>query len=89
MVPSLRVAETSVIDDVSVAGPADSDSCLKTSQDILGKFVEEWLETLDREEVKSLSCFLCYRLECMFFFTQTKAAEYAAAMVKKNERTVR
>ena len=68
---------------------ADSDSCLKTSQDILGKFVEDWLETLDKEEVKSVSCFLCYQLECMFSFTQTKAAEYAAAMVKKNERTVR
>ena len=33
--------------------------------------------------------FLCYHLVGMFSFTETKAAEYAATMLKKNERTVR
>ena len=66
-------AGPSCLERTSVAGPSglasagweetgagsgsDSDLCLKTSQDILGKFVEDWLETLDKEEVKSASWF--------------------------------
>ena len=38
---------------------ADSESSSRaTSQDILGKFVEDWLETLDKEEIKSVSLFI-------------------------------
>jgi hypothetical protein len=43
---------------------------------------------LDKEEIKSIwsiSLFLCYHL---FSFTETKAVEYTAVMVKKSERTV-
>ena len=68
---------------------ADPESSSKTSQDILGKFVEDWLETLDKEEIKSVSLFLCYHLVHMFSFTETRAAEHAANMVKKSDRSVR
>ena len=61
----------------------------KTPLEILRGFTEDWLDTLDKEELKSISLFLCYHLVHMFSFTETKAAEYAAAMVKKSERTVR
>ena len=70
-------------------GDLVADSSPKTSLIILGKFVEDWLETLDKDETKSISLFLCYHLVNMFSFTETKAAEYAASMLKKNERTVR
>ena len=53
------------------------------------KFVDEWLQVLDKEETESLAMFLCYHLVSMFSFTETKAAEYAATMLNKNERTVR
>lgn len=61
----------------------------RSPQEILGGFAEDWLDSLDKEEIKSISLFLCYNLVSMFSFTETKAAEYAAAMVNKNERTVR
>ena len=39
---------------------ADPESSSKTSQDILGKFVEDWLETLDKEGIKSVSLLLSF-----------------------------
>ena len=81
IVPGTSVEETS--------GGSAADSTPKTSQDILGKFAEDWLETLDKDEIKSVSLFLCCQLVHMFSFTETKAAEYAATMVKKSDRTVR
>ena len=68
---------------------ADPESSSKTSQDILGKFAEDWLETLGKEDIKSVSLFLCYHLVHMFSFTETRATEHAATMVKKCSRTVR
>ena len=68
-------------------GPVQTDT--KSSQEILGKFVEEWLQVLGKEEVKSVAMFLCYHLVSMFSFTETKAAEYAALLLNKSDRTVR
>ena len=66
------------------------DSTPRTFQtDMLGDFVEEWLETLDKNEIKSISLFLCYHFVHAFSFTETKAAEYAAYMMKKSDRTAR
>ena len=63
------------------------DSTPRTSQDILGDFAEDWLETLDKNEIKSISLFLCYHFVHAFSFIETKAAEYAASMMKKSDRT--
>ena len=66
------------------------DSTPRTFQtDMLGDFVEEWLETLDKNEIKSISLFLCYHFVHAFSFNETKAAEYAASMMKKSDRTAR
>ena len=55
----------------------------------IGDFAEDWLETLDKNEIKSISLFLCYHFVHAFFFIETKAAEYAASMMKKSDRTAR
>ena len=60
-VPASDEATTNVFGMEGVMA-ADPESSSKTSQDILGKFVEDWLETLDKEEIKSVSLFLCYHL---------------------------
>ena len=39
--------------------------------------------------MKSVAIFLCYQLVSMFSFTETKAAEYAAQMINRSDRTVR
>ena len=65
------------------------DSTPRTSQDILGYFAEDWLETLDKNEIKSISFFLCYHFVHAFSFIETKAEEYAASMMKKSDRTAR
>ena len=75
-------------DLASVEASGSVQSNPKTSQEILGKFVEEWLQVLDKEDMKSVAVVLCYHLVGMFF-TETKAAEYAAQMLQKSDRTVR
>jgi hypothetical protein len=66
-VPASDEATTDV-SGVEEVMAADPESSSKTSQDILGKFVEDWLETLGKEEIKSVSLFLCYHLVHMFSF---------------------
>ena len=96
--PSSRVGEEtgSALEDIRGIGGEETtaetngvDSTPRTPQDILGDFAEDWLETLDKNEIKSISLFLCYHFVRAFSFTETKAAEYAASMMKKSDRTVR
>ena len=61
----------------------------KTPHEVLESFVDNWLDALDREDTRCLSLFLCYHFVKMFSFTETNAAEYAALMVKRSDRTVR
>ena len=76
---------TSVVDPGASPAPKET----RVTQKILGKFAEEWLETVDKEDLKSIAMFLCFQLVKQFEFTETKAAEYTAAMLNKGERTVR
>ena len=100
--PSSRVGEEtgSALEDIRGTGGEETtnytaeitavDSTPRTFQtDMLGDFVEEWLETLDKNEIKSISLFLCYHFVHAFSFTETKAAEYDASMMKKSDRTAR
>ena len=80
-------ASLSFEEDVGATGSIENNT--KTSQEIMGKFVEEWLQVLGKEDMKSMAIFLCYQLVGMFSFTETKAAEYAAQMINKSEITVR
>ena len=70
-------------------GENSADSAPKTQQEVHGAFAEDWLDTLDKEDIRSLSLFLCYHLVDLLSFTETKAAEFAALMVKKSDRSVR
>ena len=81
--------ETPAIDVASVAGPSSSIMGASVTGPSTSGIVEDWLETLDKEETKSVSLFLCYHLVRMFSFTETRAAEHAATMVKKSDRSVR
>ena len=90
------IAETGlVLEDIPITGDEETtagttaDSTRRTPQEILRNFAEDWLETLGKDEIKSISLFLCYPFMHAFFFTETKATECAASMVKKRDRTVR
>ena len=83
-------AETDVDTDTAMAtGPDDTPTTSGPSQEILGRFVDEWLQVLGKDEIKSIAMFLCFHLVTFFSLTETKAAEYAATMLKKSDRTVR
>ena len=64
----------------------DTVTLSKPLQEILCKFVDKWLQVLDKEEMASVAMFLCYHLASTFSFTETKAAECAANMLNKGER---
>ena len=92
--PSSRIGEEtgSVLEDIRGTGGEETtaettavDSTPRTSQDILGDFFEDW--KLDKNEIKSISLFLCYHFVHAFSFIETKAAEYAASVMKKSDRT--
>ena len=56
----------------------------------LEQFLEDWLISLDREDKISLGLFLTYNLERVIpKMTSSLAAEYAATMMDKSERTIR
>ena len=82
--------ETGADTDTAMAtGPDDTLTTSESSQETLGRFVDEWLQVLGKDEIKSIAMFLCFHLVTLFSFTETKAAEYAATMLKKSDRTVR
>ena len=74
---SSRVGEEagSALEDIRGTGGEETtaetnvvDSTLRTSQDNLGNFAEDWLETVDKNEIKSISLFLCYHFVHAFSF---------------------
>ena len=69
--------------------PGASATSERSSQEILSQFCDEWLKVLDRDDKKSLALFLCYNLMSHFELNNTRAAEIAAEMVDKSDRTVR
>ena len=92
--PRSRVSEEtgSVLEDIPSTGGEETTAettvhfTQRTPQEI---FAEDWLETLDKDEIKSISLFLCYHFMHAFSFTETKLAECGTSMVKKSNRTVR
>ena len=76
--------------------PTDEDPTFDPAEEMssnpslkLEQHVEEWVCSLDRDDTISLGLFVAFHLEHMLSFTATKAAEYAAIMLGKSERTVR
>lgn len=80
-----RAMEDSVEMD-TVRVPADVPMTSRTSQEILGKYVDVWLQVLGKEKMKSVAMFSCYHLVSTFSFTETKAAEYAATILNKSDQ---
>ena len=71
------------------SGKENVDPDGRSPHEIQKEFVDEWVKTLDHEDRKSLAVFLCHNFVTHFSFTETHAAEYAAKMVYKSDRTVR
>ena len=70
--------------------PTDGLSSERSRQAILSQFHDEWLEPLDRDDLKSLFAFLCHQILSVFQFTDTnlKADHYAVKMVHRSDQTV-
>ena len=76
--------------------PEPSDGSYSPTEDMqeeagaaVEQFVEDWVLSLNHEDTISLSLFLTFHLAQLLNFTSTKAAEYAAIMVGKSDRTIR
>ena len=55
----------------------------------LEQYVEDWVLSLDYEDRVSLGLFLSFHFQHLLNFTQYHAADYAAIMMGKSERTIR
>ena len=86
--PVINMSEETAASDLLEEEPSMSNSP-KSPHEVLGKFANDWLEELDKDDTRSLALFLSYQLVHMFSFTETNAALYAAATVNKSDRTVR
>ena len=83
---------SAVTDTMETSGSMDqeeSSSINRSAAEILLQFSNEWIDVLDRDNKKSLAMFLCHNLSLHFNLSYTKAAEMAAEMIKKSDRTVR
>ena len=52
------------------------------------EFVEEWVTGLDHDDKKALAMLLCFTLVTEDAFTETTAAQTAAKIIGKSDRTV-
>ena len=57
--------------------------------EVLEEHVESWVQSLDHEDRKSVGMLLCLVLVKELSFTETRAAELAANVIKKSDKTVR
>ena len=83
---------SAVTDTMETSGSMDqeeSSSINRSAAEILSQFSDEWIDILDKDDKKSLAMFLCHNLSLHFNLSYTKAAEMAAEMIKKSDRTVR
>ena len=46
--------------------PDDTPTTSGSSQEILGRFVDEWLQVLGKDEIKSIAMFWCFHLITLF-----------------------
>jgi len=89
--PTMLMAcgSTTLLEDDKEASPSAPPCGESRSQmDKFQQFSENWFQSLNRDDFKSLAVYLCCHLVAEFSFTETHAAEYAAKMVGKGERTV-
>ena len=58
-------------------------------EDILRIFSEQWKQTLDQEDRKSLALFLCHIFTSELKMPHSKAAEHTAKIIGRTDRTIR
>lgn len=56
---------------------------------ITENFCDDWVLTLGQEDRVSLGLFICFQARNVLSFGETKAAEHAALMIGRNEKTTR
>ena len=56
--------------------------------EVMEEYVENWVQSLDHEDRKSVSMLLCLILVKELSFTETRAAKLAAKVLKINDKTV-
>ena len=77
-------------DDEEVDPSFDLDLSIKSDTDYTDEtFCEEWVSHLGRDDLVSLSLFLCFQLSRHLGVGETKAAELSALMIGKSDKTVR
>lgn len=60
-----------------------------TPEDILKRFSEQWKQTLDQEDLKSLALFLMHIFTTNLEMTHARAADHTAKIIGKTDRTIR
>ena len=73
---------------MSVDSSSSATEPVADPKEILEEFVEERVQTLDREDKKGLAMLLCSTLVNELSFTETRAAEFAARIIHKSDRSV-
>ena len=58
-------------------------------KEMVNKFCNEWVESLDQDNRVSLGLFIHFQLMQYFSFTMMNAAKYAGLLVDRSERTIR
>ena len=82
-------SESPTTEPSEATGASQTTSPESSPTQIMTECSEEWLKVLDRDDKKSLAMFLCYNLSLHFQLTYTQAAEVAATMINKSDRSVR
>ena len=68
----------------------DLNASMKSDKDyLIHDFCDSWILQLGKDDRVNLGLFLCFQLEKVLAIGCTKAAEYAALMIGRNEQTVR
>ena len=67
--------------------PAEEEDIVDEKQ-MINKFCNEWVESLDRDNRVSLGLFFHFQLMQYFSFTMMNAAKYAGLLVDRSERTI-
>lgn len=75
--------------DPSISQDQPGTSETVDSLELMEEFVGSWVQGLDHEDKKSLAVLLCFVLVKELDFTQTRAAELAAKVIDKHDKTVR
>lgn len=73
----------------TTAAAGSATTAIRTPDEVLKTFSEQWKQTLDQEDLKSLALFLLHIFTKDLEMTHAKAAEQTAKIIGKTDRTIR